>query len=148
MLRAMVPWRERLPATFPKFENEMEDLMERFFGTGDTWGLTQFAPPLNVAETEAAYEVSLELPGMKAEEVHVELKEGNLWVSGEKKEESEEKSKSFHRVERRHGEFRRMVRLLGAVDESHIEAKFVNGVLMINVLKTEEVKPKRIPIQA
>lgn len=148
MLRSMIPWRERLPASFPRFENEMEDLVERFFGPGDDWAVTRFAPALNVAETESAYEVSVELPGLKAEEVHVELKEGNLWISGEKKEEKEEKGKAFHRVERRHGEFRRMVRLPGTVNESDISAKFTNGVLTVTVPKTEEVKPKRIPIQA
>jgi HSP20 family protein len=148
MLRSMVPWRERFPATFPRFENEMEDLVERFFGPGDDWGLTRFAPALNVSETEEAYEVSVELPGMKAEEVEVELKEGNLWISGEKKEEKEEKGKAYHRMERRHGEFRRMIRLPGTVDEGKVEAKFADGVLTIHVPKTEEVKPKRIPVQA
>jgi HSP20 family protein len=148
MLRMMIPWRERLPATFPRFENEMEDLVERFFGTGDDWAVTRFAPALDVAETEEAYEVSIELPGMKAEEVEVELKGENLWISGEKKEEKEEKGKAFHRVERRHGEFRRMVRLPVAVDEGKVEAKFTDGVLTVHVPKTEEVKPKRIPVQA
>jgi HSP20 family protein len=148
MLRSMIPWRERFPATFPRFENEMEDLVERFFGPGDDWGLTRFAPALNVSETEEAYEVSVELPGMKAEEVEVELKEGDLWISGEKKEEKEEKGKAYHRMERRHGEFRRMIRLPGTVDEGKVEAKFADGVLTVHVPKAEEVRPKRIPVQA
>ena len=148
MLRSMIPWRERFPATFPRFENEMEDLMERFFGNGEEWGLTRFTPSLNVSETDNGYEVSVELPGLKPEEVHVELKEGNLWISGEKKEESEEKGKTFHRIERRHGEFRRMIQLPGAVAEEKVEAKFENGVLKVNVPKSEKVKPKKIPVKA
>ena len=86
MLRSMIPWRERFPATFPRWENEMEDLMERFFGNGEEWGLTRFTPSLNVSETDTGFEVSAELPGLKPDEVKVELKEGNLWISGEKKE--------------------------------------------------------------
>lgn len=148
MLRSMIPWRERFPATFPRFENEMEDLMERFFGNGGDWGLTRFTPSLNVSETEGGYEVSAELPGLKPEEVNVELKEGSLWISGEKKEETEEKGKTFHRIERHHGQFRRVVQLPGAVEEEKVEAKFENGVLTVNVPKSEEVKPRRIPVKA
>lgn len=147
MLRSMIPWRERVPATFPRFENEMEDLMERFFGNGGELGLTRFSPSLNVSETDSAYEVSAELPGLKPEEVNVELKEGSLWISGEKKEETEEKGKTFHRIERRHGEFRRVVQLPGAVQEENVEARFANGVLTVTVPKSEKEKPKRIPVK-
>jgi HSP20 family protein len=149
MLRSMIPWRERVPATFPRFENEMEDLMERFFGNGgETFGLNRFTPSLNVSETDNEFVVSAELPGLKPEEVNVELKEGNLWISGKKDEEKEEEGKSFHRIERRHGEFRRMIQLPGSVDEEKVEAKFENGVLAVTVPKAEEVKPKKIPVKA
>jgi HSP20 family protein len=145
----MIPWRERLPATFPRFENEMEDLVERFFGNGgETFGLTRFTPSLNVSETDSGYEVSAELPGLKPEEVNVELKEGSLWISGKKEEEQEDNGKTFHRIERRHGEFRRMIQLPGAVDEEKIEADFSNGLLTVRIPKTEEVMPKRIPVKA
>jgi HSP20 family protein len=143
----MIPWRERFPATFSRFENEMEDLMERFFGNGEEWGLTRFAPALNVSETDSGYEVSVELAGMKPEEVSVELKEGNLWITGEKREEKEEKGRTFHRVERRHGAFRRVVQLPGPVEEGKVAARFEHGVLFVEVPKSEEVKPKRIPIK-
>jgi HSP20 family protein len=126
----------------------MEDLMERFFGNGEEWGLSRFTPSLNLTENENGYEVSIELPGMKPEDVHVELKDGNVWVSGEKQEETEEKGKTFHRIERRHGEFRRMIQLPSAVQEDQVEAKFDNGVLTINVPKSEKIKPKRIPVKA
>lgn len=149
MFRSMIPWRERFPSTFPRFENEMEDLLERFFGNaGDDWRLTRFTPSLNVAETDGGYEVSLELPGMKPEEVQVELKDGNLWVTGKKEEEKEEEGKSFHRIERRHGEFRRVVQLPGAVDDETVVAEFEDGVLKVAVPKREEVKPKRIPVKS
>ncbi len=149
MLRSMIPWRERLPITFPRFENEMEDLIERFFGDGrEEWALTRFTPSVNLSETEDGYDVSAELPGLKPEEVNVEFKEGNLWITGEKKEEEEEKGKTHHRIERRHGQFQRMIRLPGTVDQEHVEAKFEDGVLKIRVPKSEEVKPKKIPIKA
>ena len=148
MLRSMIPWRERFPATFSRFENEMGDLMERFFGDEEEWALTRFTPALNLSETENEYELTVELPGMEREQVNVEIREGDLWISGEKHEEKEEKEKTFHRIERRHGEFRRLIHLPGAVQEDKVEAKFTNGVLSITVPKSEEAKPKRIPVKA
>jgi HSP20 family protein len=125
----------------------METLMERFFGEGDGWGLKEFTPEINLAETDNGYEMTVDLPGMKPEEVTVELKNGGLWISGERKEEKEEKGMTWHRVERRSGEFRRWIQLPGVVDEKKIEASFHDGVLKVTVPKTEEVKPKRIPIK-
>ena len=149
MLRSMIPWKERIPATFSRFENEMEDLMERWFsgGGGEEWSVSRFTPALNLSETDGSYEVSVELPGLKPEEVKVEFNDGNLWIRGEKQEEKEEKGKTFHRVERRHGEFRRVIRLPAKVDEEHLEATFTNGVLHVTVPKSEEVKPKQIPVK-
>ena len=148
MMRSLVPWRERFPVTFSRFENELEQLMEHFFGNGgEEWSLTRITPALNLTETENGYEVSVELPGLKPEEVSVELKGGNLWIGGEKQEETEEEGKTYHRVERRHGKFSRMIRLPGKLDETKVEAKFEHGVLKISVPKSEEVKPKRIPVQ-
>ena len=148
MFRSMIPWSERFPASFSRFENEMGDLMERFFTKEEDWALTRFTPALNLSETENEYEVTLELPGIEREHVNVEIKEGDLWISGEKHEEREEKEKTFHRVERRNGEFRRLVHLPGAVKEDTVEAKFTDGVLTITVPKSEEAKPKRIPVNA
>ena len=84
MLRSLIPWRERLPSSISTLENEMEDLMERFLGDGENWGLVRFTPALNLSETDVAYDLSVELPGIKPEDVTVEMKEGNLWISGEK----------------------------------------------------------------
>lgn len=148
MFRSMIPWKERFPATFSRFENEMEDLFGRFMGEQGDWSLVKFSPSLNVSETDDGYNVTVELPGLKPEEVKVELRDGNLWISGEKKEEQEEKGKTFHRIERRHGEFRRVVQLPGVLNEENVKAEFANGVLVVQVPKSEEVKPRRIPVKA
>ncbi len=148
MLRSLIPWRERFPATFSRFENEMEDLMERYFGNGEEWGMSRFTPSLNVTESDQGYEVTVEVPGLKPEEVNVEVVEGNLQISGEKKEEQEEKGKTFHRIERRHGEFRRVVQLPGTVEQDKVEAKYENGILKITIPKRADVTPKRIPVKA
>jgi HSP20 family protein len=107
----------------------------------------KFLPEANIAETEKAIEVTVELPGMKPEEVKVELREGVLWITGEKKEEKEEKGRTFHRIERRTGEFRRAFTLPVEVEEGKVVAKFEGGVLHITLPKAEKVAPKRIEVK-
>lgn len=147
MLRSMVPWRERFPATFSRFENEVEDLMERYLGAGDDWSINRFSPSLNVTETNKAYEITAELPGLAPGEVAVEITGGVLVISGEKKEEQETKGKTIHRVERRHGEFRRVVQLPGGFDSKGGEATFEHGVLTVRVPKSAEQRPKKIAVK-
>jgi HSP20 family protein len=150
MLGTLIPRGERLPRPLVRFEREFENLMERIMGPEEArWPVWNgFAPSFNLAETEARFEVTMELPGMKPGEFKVEMKNGELWVSGEKKEEKEEKGKTFHRVERTYGEFRRVIPLPGTVDEDKIEAAFKEGVLKVVVPKTAAAKPRHIEVKA
>jgi len=139
-----------LPESFGRWENEMANLMDRFFGAEERWGdgPREFNPRTDFAETDDAYEVSVELPGMKAEDFNVEFRDGGLWVSGERKEMTEEKGKTFHRVERHFGHFQRMIPLPGAVDEDNVDATYKDGVLTVRVPKTEAAKPKQISVKS
>jgi HSP20 family protein len=150
MLRALVPWTNRLPRPLESFENEFTGLMEKFFGAEEGWngGMEKFIPRSNLTETEKGFEITVELPGMKPEEFNIEFKDGELWITGEKKEEKEEKGKTFHRVERRYGEFRRVFTLPSAVKEENVEANYKEGVLHVTVPKAELAKPKRIAVKA
>ncbi|OYV96439.1 MAG: hypothetical protein B7Z73_00700 [Planctomycetia bacterium 21-64-5] len=148
MFGTLVPRVERLPRPLVRFEREMENLMDRFFAPDEGRWLVGFVPAANLAETETGYEVALELPGMKPEEFKVELKNGELWVSGEKKEEKEEKGKTFHRIERTYGEFRRVIPIPGKVAAEKIAAEYKEGVLRISVPKTEEQKPRRVEVKS
>lgn len=148
MVRSLIPWRERLPISFPRLENEMEDFMERYFGNGGEWGLNRYTPSLDLVEADDAYTVTAELPGLKSGDVRVELSGGCLSISGNKKEEIEEKGKTYHRVERRHGEFRRTIQLPTAVDENKVNAKFTDGVLTITIPKSKEAKTRRVEIKS
>jgi HSP20 family protein len=150
MFRALTPWAARKPRTLDLLrEWEPFEMFERFLDEGNGWGVgDRYAPPVNLAETPEEFEVTVELPGMKPEDVKVEMKEGRLYISGEKKEEREEKGKTFHRLERVHGEFHRVLSLPANVDEGKVKAMFENGVLKVNIAKTEEAKPKSIPVVA
>jgi HSP20 family protein len=107
----------------------------------------KFLPEANMTETDKGVEVTMELPGMTPEQVKVEFHDGALWVTGEKKEEKEEKGKTFHRVERRTGQFRRVFAMPTVVDEGKIAAKFDGGVLTITLPKTEQAVPRKIEIK-
>jgi HSP20 family protein len=152
MVRSLVPWTRNLPRPLGRLENEMTELMERFFGPEEGWfnGLERvegFTPRVNLAETDKEYEVTVELPGLKPEEFNVEFKEGALWISGHREEEKEEKEKTFHRIERRYGEFRRTIPLPGAIDEEQVEASFKEGVLKVMIPKAEVAKPRRVEVK-
>ena len=101
-----------------------------------------------VAETDKGYEVKMDLPGIDPKDLTVEIREGSLWVSGERKEEKEEKGKTFHWVERHYGAFRRVIPLDLPVDREKVEAKYHDGVLKISVAKMPEAETKRIEVKA
>jgi HSP20 family protein len=148
MTRTLTPWTTRLPrlmdfeTDFPKWVREVMGPEMGTFGRED-----KFLPETNMIETDKAVEVTVELPGMAPEDVKVEIKETALWITGEKREEKEEKGKTFHRVERRTGMFRRVLPLPVEVLEEKVEARFADGVLKITLPKAERVAPKRIEVK-
>ncbi|GAB6166293.1 Hsp20/alpha crystallin family protein [Thermostilla marina] len=150
MTRTLVPWTATAPdRVFDTLRREMNELMEQFFGaeTNGRHGAPWYAPRVNLAETDKEFELTVDLPGMDPEDFQVELKEGQLWISGERKEEKEEKGKTYHRVERQYGKFQRVIPLPAAVNADKIEAEYRNGVLRITVPKDEAAQPKRISVK-
>jgi HSP20 family protein len=107
-----------------------------------------FSPRVNVVEGDEEIKVSAELPGMDEEDINVSLSQGVLTISGEKKQEEEQKGENYYRLESSYGSFQRSLPLPCEVDESKAEAVFKKGVLTINLPKTADVQlRKRIPIK-
>jgi HSP20 family protein len=129
------------------FRKEVDQLMGRFFHTNGENPLSFWAPRVNVAEKEDAYEVTADLPGMKPEEVNVELKNGELLISGQRNEEHAESGKTWHRVERHSGQFRRMIRLGDDVSTDKVSAEYKDGVLRIHVPKSDDAKSRKIEVR-
>jgi HSP20 family protein len=147
MTRTLTPWTRRLPRLFD-VEMDFPRWMTETFGTETGLGRDfEFMPEANVTENDKAIEVAIDLPGLKPEDVKVELHDRTLSISGEKKEEKEDKTKTFHRIERRSGSFRRVFTLPFDVDESQVDAKFADGVLNITLPKSEKAAPKKIEIK-
>jgi HSP20 family protein len=100
-------------------------------GTAGAW-----TPTVDVAETDKEIKVTAELPGMDEKDVNVELSDGMLTISGEKKSEREEKAKNVYRRERSYGSFHRSLSLPAEVEKDKVEATFKKGVLTVTLPKS------------
>ena len=108
-----------------------------------------FAPRVDTAETDAAYELTAELPGVDEKDIKIALEDNVLSISGEKKAEREEKKKDYVMSERSYGSFKRAFTLPENVDPEKIAAKFEKGVLKVTLPKTapSPAKQREIPIK-
>ena len=130
------------------FLDDMEDVVSRLWEDGQSnWFGGRSAPLLDVSESDTAVEVQLDLPGMKAEEIEIQLNGSTLTVSGERKDEKEEKGKTYHRLERHVGSFSRSLTLPCPVEEDEVAAAYHDGVLSITLPKTEEAKTRKITVK-
>ena len=135
-----------VPSLFGDLRREMDTMFDRFLGETARGAAEAFSPSLNIAEKEGTYEVSLDVPGMTRDDINVEIHNGELWISGERRSELEDEGNTWHRVERTHGQFRRVVRLGADVKADEITAEYADGVLRITCPKSETALTKRIPI--
>lgn len=107
---------------------------------------------LNLTESDGELELTMDLPGISAEEVDIELSGNTLRISGEhqeeKKEDTEEKGRRYHRIERQEGSFYRSIELPCSVDEEKITAECKNGVLKVTLPKTDEAVSKKIAVKS
>jgi len=116
---------------------------------GESEGAAGWSPTVDISETETEYLLKAQLPAVKREDVHVTFDDGMLTISGERKQEKEEKGEKFHRIESLHGTFSRSFALPDAIDAAAIRAEGKDGVITIHVPKSkaEARKPKEIKIQ-
>ena len=135
---------------------ELEDLharMNRLFGetaagrTEIPFLYSDWAPAVDIQETDKEYTVKADLPDVKKEDVKVELMDGVLTIQGERKQEKEEKGKKFHRIERQYGQFVRRFALPNEVDAAMIQAEFKDGVLNVRLPKSATAKPRSVEVK-
>ena len=103
-------------------------------------------PAVDIYEKGDKITVRAELPGAKSEELNVSVDNGFLTISGEKKQENEVKEKDYYRLETAYGRFERTVRLPESVKAEGAKAAYKNGVLKIELAKSEEAKKKQIKV--
>jgi HSP20 family protein len=134
---------------------EMEDMFDRYTkaltwprrGSHEIMTTGDWAPRVDIAETDEAYIIKAEVPEVKKEDVKIVVDSGVLTISGERKQEREEEDKKFRRVERLYGSFTRSFTLPNNVDEAKVDASFKDGILKLQIPKTEKTKPKAIEVK-
>lgn len=129
-------------------QSEVNRLFDSFFG-GTRAGngpARRWVPAMDLAESKDELVLTADLPGMGEDDVSIEIKDGTLTVSGERRESHEEKEKGYHRVERSFGRFSRSLALPEGVKADDVAASFDRGVLEIRIPKPEERKPHRVQI--
>jgi HSP20 family protein len=134
----LIPYAKREP------ENSLDSLFNVFFDAPAAW-----TPRLDVKETDDAYVVQMDVPGIDKKDIHVTLEDGLLSVSGNRKAEHQEEGANgtWHRVERSWGSFERHLRLGDGVDADNVKAEAKDGVLTIRVPKKETAKPRVIAVE-
>lgn len=130
-------------------QDEVNRLFNTFFdapvgvrnGNGRRW-----IPAMDLVEADDRYVLRADLPGMSEDDIAVELEDGVLTVSGERKADHEDRREGYHRIERAYGTFSRSLTLPEGVDADEITARFDRGVLEVEIPKPEQRRPRRVAI--
>lgn len=168
-MKDLIPWKKKTEGMTPvrgsgdqmqTLQRRMNDLFDDFFEDfGDVFGSRHFpllrqneqwlaeSPSFEVSETDEAFRVKAELPGLEEKDIEVNLEGDVLTIRGEKKREQEEKHRNYHVSEMSYGEFHRAFRLPEGVDREKAKAQFKKGVLTLTLPKTEQVKTQRKRIE-
>jgi HSP20 family protein len=134
-----------------RFRGQMDRLFDSFFGLSPWEDSTlpgSWTPDLEVADTGKEIVVKAEVPGLGPEDIDVRVTGSTLTLSGEKKEEREEKKEGYYRSERRYGSFFRTIGLPPGAKADAVTADYEKGVLTVRIAKSEEPASKRIEIKS
>lgn len=130
-------------------QNRMNSLFQdysRNLGEDQPLAASSFVPPVDIYEDENSLSLTMEIPGVKPEDLDIQVENNTLTVRGERRLEKEEKEDNFHRVERRYGSFYRAFSLPSTVDSENVNAQIEHGVLRLKLNKKPEAKPKQIKV--
>jgi HSP20 family protein len=130
----------------PSLNRWIDDAFARSRGFEEDAGASTWAPAADIKETAEALFVQVELPGLAKEDIGVSLEANVLTISGERRFTKNESKETFHRMERFYGNFSRSFRLPRNVDAGSVSASFADGLLTLELPKTEEARPRHIAI--
>jgi HSP20 family protein len=134
---------------FRSLQNEVNQLFESVFpASGENGDSTSavWAPRMDVKETDDRYRLSLDLPGVSKDDVSITVEDNRLTIRGERQGETRSEDENVVRMERSFGRFYRTLRLPESVNEEQITATFDDGVLSVDLPKTEKSTPTNISI--
>jgi HSP20 family protein len=126
------------------FSREVDRLFDRLFDSPAQ--AQRWAPAMDLTEAEDHYVLKADLPGVRDEDVSIEVENGLLTMAGERKAEHERSERGFYRIERAFGRFQRQLTMPEGIDPDAVSAEFDRGVLSVRIPKPAQVKPRRISI--
>ena len=116
-------------------------------GRDEAMALVDWAPAVDVMETDEEFQIRAELPGVEKKDVKLSVENGVLLISGHREQEKEEKGKRYHKIERAYGNFARSFTVPETVDAEKVTAEFKNGLLNVRLPKSEKARPKSIEVE-
>jgi HSP20 family protein len=130
--------------------NELQQLQQRMnrLFEGGANGAQLWAPVVDVTENENEIVLEAELPGMKKDEIDIQLNGDTLTLRGERQIEQSQKDEQYHRVERQYGAWQRSFQIEIPIDAQKVSADYESGVLTVRLPKAEEIKPRQIEIKS
>ena len=140
-------WRLRSPfGDLERMKNQLETLFDAVAGEPRNLLGAGVFPAVNITESSDHYFVRAELPGIKNDQLQLDIKERTLTIAGERKIEAEPGEAKYHRREREAGKFSRAIVLPGEVDTGKVDARLVEGILTVKIAKSEKAKPRQIAV--
>ena len=139
-----------LLSPFRALREEFDHVFSRLASDWDgKWLSREFSPACDVSETADAFQVRMDVPGMKPDDITVQVTGDSVHISGERKEQKEvDKVRTYHRLECRSGMFSQTLRLPSAVNEEKVQAEFHDGVLTVTLPKTEATRIRTVKVKA
>jgi len=133
--------------------NKIFNTFNRRFGFDDSEGNIQemenavWMPLTDITENKDQYILKMDLPGVTKSDLKLSYEDGELKISGERKQEKEDKDSKYHRIERTYGKYFRSFTLPKKIEADKIKAEFKDGQLTVTIPKSEEAKPKELEIK-
>lgn len=141
-------WRVQSPFDeLDRIRQQMERLSETFSGRPTGRVSAGVFPLVNLTEDAEHYYVRAELPGLKGDDLDIQVTANSISLSGKRKIAEEGEGVKYHRREREGGSFSRMMTLPGDINADKVEADLVNGILTVRIAKAEAAKPKQITVR-
>lgn len=135
-----------------RFRNELDGMVQRFFDEPVLSNMpfmnSDMTPACNIVEKKDRYSIEVEIPGIEPDDIDIEIDNRVLKIKGERKQENEHKDEEteVHTIEHSYGSFMRSFSLPEGIDEDNITAHDKNGILFIDIPKTQETKARRIKV--
>lgn len=133
---------------YPAIPRRFSEMMDEFFNDSLTQGdRSGFVPGIDITEDDKQYNIQVTLPGMKKDDINIDLEDRTLTISGERRQEKEDKNVKYHIVESRFGKFERSFVLPNDVDLESLSARYKDGMLNLSVKKSEKKMSKQIEVK-